>query len=90
MKCKPIEQVNYLAGHKSIAMTKCYDHAHDERYGGAIEALDNVAKRSSAEVLAGKRAGSMRSPRFARRPLSPSSSPRPAAGTRSCWLRPAG
>ena len=28
----PIEQVNYLAGHKSMAMTKRYDHANDERY----------------------------------------------------------
>ena len=35
----PIEQVNYLAGHKSMAMTKRYDHANEERYGGAIEAL---------------------------------------------------
>ena len=30
----PIEQVNYLAGHKSMAMTKRYDHANEERYGG--------------------------------------------------------
>ena len=51
----PIEQVNYLAGHKSMAMTKRYDHAHEERYGGAIEALDKVAKRNSAEVLAAAR-----------------------------------
>ena len=36
----PIEQVNYLAGHKSMAMTKRYDHANEERYGAAIEALD--------------------------------------------------
>ena len=51
----PIEQVNYLAGHKSMAMTKRYDHAHEERYGGAIEALDKVAKRNSAEVIAAAR-----------------------------------
>ena len=31
----PIEQVNYLAGHKSMAMTKRYDHANEERYGAA-------------------------------------------------------
>ena len=36
----PIEQVNYLAGHKSIPMIKRYDHANEERYGEAIEALD--------------------------------------------------
>ena len=41
----PIEQVNYLAGHKSMAMTKRYDHANEERYGGAIEALDEAARR---------------------------------------------
>jgi site-specific recombinase XerD len=35
----PIEQVNYLAGHKSMAMTKHYDHTREERYGGVIEAL---------------------------------------------------
>ncbi len=29
-----MEQANYLAGH-----TKRYDHANEERYGGAIEAL---------------------------------------------------
>jgi hypothetical protein len=32
----PIEQVNNLAGHKSIAMNKRYDHANEERYGAAI------------------------------------------------------
>ena len=48
----PIEQVNYLAGHKSMAMTKRYDHANEERYGGAIEALDAAGKTSSAEALA--------------------------------------
>jgi hypothetical protein len=36
----PNPQVNYLAGHKSMAMTKRYDHANEERYGAAIEALD--------------------------------------------------
>ncbi len=36
----PIEQVNYLARPKSMAMTKRYDHANEERYGAAIEALD--------------------------------------------------
>ena len=40
----PIEQVNYLAGHKSMAMTKRYDHANEERYGAAIEALDSAGK----------------------------------------------
>jgi hypothetical protein len=43
----PIEQVNYLAGHKSLAMTKRYDHANEERYGGAIEALDAAGKTGS-------------------------------------------
>jgi hypothetical protein len=48
----PIEQVNYLAGHKSMGMTKRYDHANEERYGAAIEALDAAGKTSSAEALA--------------------------------------
>ena len=51
----PIEQVNYLAGHKSMAMTKRYDHANEERYGAAIEALDAAGKTSSAEALAAAR-----------------------------------
>ena len=51
----PIEQVNYLAGHKSMAMTKRYDHANEERYGGAIEALDAAGKTGSAEALAATR-----------------------------------
>ena len=51
----PIEQVNYLAGHKSMAMTKRYDHANEERYGGAIEALDEAGKTGSAEALAAAR-----------------------------------
>jgi hypothetical protein len=44
----PIEQVNYLAGHKSMAMTKRYDHANEERYGAAIEALDAAAETLAA------------------------------------------
>ena len=51
----PIEQVNYLAGHKSMAMTKRYDHANEERYGGAIEALDKAGKTGKAEALAAAR-----------------------------------
>ena len=51
----PIEQVNYLAGHKSMAMTKRYDHANEERYGAAIEALDAAGKTSIAEALAAAR-----------------------------------
>ncbi len=51
----PIEQVNYLAGHKSMAMTKRYDHANEERYGGAIEALDEAGKTGGAEALAAAR-----------------------------------
>jgi len=47
VKCKPIEQVNYLAGHKLMAMTKRYDHANEERYGEAIEALDEAGKTGS-------------------------------------------
>ena len=53
----PIEQVNYLAGHKSMAMTKRYDHANEERYGGAIEALDEAGKTGKAEALAAARWG---------------------------------
>ena len=30
----PIERVNYLAGHKSMAMTKRYNHANEERTEG--------------------------------------------------------
>ena len=40
----PIEQVNYLADHKSMAMTTGYDHAKEERYGGAVEALDKAGR----------------------------------------------
>ena len=47
----PIEQVNYLAAHQSMAMTKRYDHANGGRYGGAIEALDEAGKTGSAEAL---------------------------------------
>ena len=35
-----------------MAMTKRYDHANEERYGAAIEALDAAGKTSSAEALA--------------------------------------
>jgi len=49
--------VNYLAGHKSMAMTKRYDHANEERYGGAIEALDEAGKTGKAEALAAARWG---------------------------------
>ena len=48
----PIEQVNYLAGHKSMAVTKRYDHANEERYG---EALDEAGKTGKAEALAAAR-----------------------------------
>jgi len=51
----PIEQVNYLSGHKSMAMTNRYDNANEERYGAAIEALDAAGKTSSAEALAAAR-----------------------------------
>ena len=51
----PIEQVNYLAGHKSMAMTKCYDHANEERYGVAIEAFDEAGKSVKAAALAAAR-----------------------------------
>ena len=53
----PIEQVNYLAGHKSMAMTKHYDHANEERYCAAIEALDAAGKTGNAEALAAARWG---------------------------------
>jgi len=51
----PLEAVNHLAGHKSMAMTKRYDHANEERYGGAIEALDEAGKTGKAEALAAAR-----------------------------------
>ena len=35
-----------------MAMTKRHDHANEERYGAAIEALDAAGKTSSAEALA--------------------------------------
>ena len=50
-----IEQVNYLAGHKSMAMTKRCDHANEERYGGAIEALDEAGITGEAEAWAAAR-----------------------------------
>ena len=40
---------------KSMAMTKRYDHANEERYGAAIEALDAAGKTGSAEALAAAR-----------------------------------
>ena len=49
---EPEKQVNYLAGHKSMEMTKRYDHANEERYGGAIEALDDAGRTGKAEALA--------------------------------------
>ena len=38
-----------------MAMTKRYDHANEERYGGAIEALDEAGKTGGAEALAAAR-----------------------------------
>jgi hypothetical protein len=35
-----------------MATTKRYDHANEERYGRAIEALDAAGKTGSAEALA--------------------------------------
>jgi len=35
-----------------MAMTKRNDHANEEHYGGAIEALDAAGKTGSAEALA--------------------------------------
>ena len=32
-----------------------YDHANEERYGGAIEALDEAGKTGKAEALAAAR-----------------------------------
>ena len=34
-----------------MAMTRCCDHANEERYGGAIEALDASGKMGSAAAL---------------------------------------
>ena len=33
-----------------MAMTKRYDHANEERYGGAIEALGEAGKTSNSGV----------------------------------------
>ena len=38
-----------------MAMTKHYDHPNEERYGGAIEALDEAGKTGKAEALAAAR-----------------------------------
>jgi hypothetical protein len=46
-----VEPVICVVGHKSTAMTKRYDHANQERYGGAIEALDASGKMGSAAAL---------------------------------------
>ena len=35
-----------------MAMTKRFDHANEERYGGTIEALDEAGKTEKAEALA--------------------------------------
>ena len=48
-----MEQANYLAGH-----TKRYDHANEERYGGAIEALDEAGKRRVKQRRWRRRGGS--------------------------------
>ena len=45
----------YLAGHKSITRTKRYDHANEERYDWAIEALSYAGKMSKTEALAAAR-----------------------------------
>ena len=50
-----VGQTSSHASHKSMAMTKRYDHVNEERYGGAIEALDKAGKTSSAEALAAAR-----------------------------------
>ena len=47
--CPPSESTT------SMAMTKRYDHANEERYGAAIEALDAAGKTGSAEALAAAR-----------------------------------
>ena len=38
-----------------MAMTKRYDHANEERYGGAIKALDEAGETGKAEALAAAR-----------------------------------
>ena len=44
-----------LAGHKSMAMTKRYDPANEERYDWAIEALSYTGKMSKTEALTAAR-----------------------------------
>ena len=51
----PTYQINYPAGHKSMVMTKRYDHSNEEPYGAAIEALDAAGKTSHTEASAADR-----------------------------------
>ena len=49
----PLQAINQLARHKSMAMTKRYDHANEERYGGAIEALDDHGQDGQCGGISG-------------------------------------
>ena len=48
----PLEWVNQLAGHKSFAMTKRYDHAEFDRYVPAIKALDEASPIDREALIA--------------------------------------
>jgi len=53
--CRIVYKVHTDAGNKAMTMTKRYDHANEERYGAAIEALDAAGKTGSAEAVAAAR-----------------------------------
>ena len=48
----PLEWVNQLAGHKSFAMTKRYDHAEFDRYVPAIKSLDEASPIDREALIA--------------------------------------
>ena len=57
-KIRKAWEQNRDGGHRPMAavgLSRRYDHANEERYGGAIEALDEAGKTGSAEALAAAR-----------------------------------
>jgi hypothetical protein len=50
-----MEHIMTFGGWRSSAMTKRNEHANEDRYGAAIEALDAAGKTGSAEALAAAR-----------------------------------
>jgi integrase len=51
----PMEHIMTFGGWRSSAMTKRNEHANEDRYGAASEALDAAGKAGSAEALAAAR-----------------------------------